>query len=106
MLKGSARFALLAGIGLFVGGCAAAQQPLVGALYSDLKWDGPISASPSQSKEGRACGTSILGIVAQGDASITAAKAAGGISEVSEVDHATKNILFFWAEYCTIVRGR
>jgi hypothetical protein len=47
----------------------------------------------------------ILGLFARGDASVRAAKAAGGITEVSVVDHSAKNFLNIVGEYCTIVRG-
>jgi hypothetical protein len=46
-----------------------------------------------------------LGAVAQGDASIIAAKANGGITKVSSVDHTAKSILGIWGEWCTIVKG-
>jgi len=44
--------------------------------------------------------------VATGDASISAAKAAGGITEISHVDHSAKNIVGIIAEFCTIVKGK
>ena len=59
-----------------------------------------------QRDEGRkACGQSILGWVATGDASVSAAKAAGGITTVASVDHSAKNILGILGEWCTIVRA-
>ena len=49
---------------------------------------------------------SILGMVATGDASIEAAKAAGGIKEVVNMNYEAKNILGVWGEYCLVVKGR
>jgi hypothetical protein len=43
--------------------------------------------------------------VATGDASIQAAKVAGGITKVASVDHSAKNIVGVFGEWCTIVRG-
>jgi hypothetical protein len=44
-------------------------------------------------------------MVATGDASIQAAAAAGGVKNVTTVDHYTRNILGILGEFCTIVRG-
>lgn len=49
---------------------------------------------------------SYVGLIATGDASIAAAKKAGNITQVSSVDHYTKNILGVYGEYCTIVKGQ
>ncbi len=38
-------------------------------------------------------------------ASVTAAKAAGGINQVASVDHTAKNILGIIGEWCTVVKG-
>jgi hypothetical protein len=56
-------------------------------------------------KEGKACANTIMGLVATGDASISAAKAAGGITQVAHVDHSAKSTLGIVAEFCTIVKG-
>ena len=56
-------------------------------------------------KEGQACAQSILGLVAQGDASIKAAAKAGGITKIDSVDHYSRNLLGIIADFCTIVRG-
>ena len=68
---------------------------------------GPITATESAAatKEGKACARSYLGMVALGDSSIQAAKAAGGITQVSSVDHDSRNNLGIIADFCTIVRG-
>jgi len=46
----------------------------------------------------------ILGIMAMGDASIEAAKKAGGIKKVTSVDHESKWTLVF-GTFCTVVTG-
>ena len=57
-------------------------------------------------KEGRACGTGILGIVATGDTSVETAMKNGGIKKAVYVTQYIK--LFVWGAYvevCTIARG-
>jgi hypothetical protein len=93
------------GIGLTVTGCQPVHAPLMGVLYLDVK--GPITATAAGgTREGKACAQSILGMVATGDASIDAAKKAGGITEVSSVDHSSNSVLGITAEFCTIVHGK
>ncbi|HVJ89374.1 MAG TPA: TRL-like family protein [Labilithrix sp.] len=53
-----------------------------------------------------ACASSILGVVATGDASLEAAKAAGGITQVAHVDHDNFSVLGVYAKTCTIVVGQ
>jgi hypothetical protein len=71
----------------------------------NVKYGDVATTSTSASKEVKACAQSILGWVAQGDASVAAAKAAGGITEVSSVDHTAKNTLGIIGEWCTVVKG-
>jgi hypothetical protein len=67
---------------------------------------GPVSAGSAagQSKVGRATAVGIV-MFAQGDASISAAMANGGITRIHHVDHETFNILGLYAKYTTIVYG-
>ncbi len=74
-------------------------------LYTETKYGDFATTHDVATKEGKACGQSILGWVAQGDASVAAAKAAGGITHVSSVDHSAKNILGIIGDWCTIVKG-
>lgn len=85
-------------------GCATAAKPVNGMFYSDTQF-GMIATTGTAKKMGKACSKSILGAVALGDASIEAAKKAGGISTVATVDATSKNILGFYAEFCTVVHG-
>jgi len=96
--------ALIGVIGL--SGCMIVQAPVMGVLGSRVKWGEYAQGDdkPGQ-KEGRACMDTVLGLLARGDASVRAAKANGGITEVSVVDHSARNFLNLVGEYCTIVRG-
>ena len=87
-------------------GCATAQSPVNGFLYSDVKHPGGATEAYGGSAKGEACATSILGLIANGDASIDAAKKAGSVMQVTAVDHSSSNILGFYAKYCTIVYGK
>ncbi len=87
-------------------GCASVTNPAPGFLYSDVKWDGFVSNPKVQgTKTGRACASTLLGILGEGDASIEAAKADGGIKKVATVDHHSTNLWIIKGEYCTIVTG-
>ena len=84
-------------------GCMAVSSPAAGMFWMDVK--GPIHSNGAiGAKEGIACAKSIMGVFAQGDASIKAAAANGGISRIESVDHhSTWKVVM--GEYCTIVRG-
>jgi hypothetical protein len=91
-------------------GCMIVESPIRGAMGTEVKWGEEVtgrssSPDPSKLKEGKACAESILGLMARGDATVTTAKANGGIKEVHIVDHSARNFLGIVAEWCTIVRG-
>jgi hypothetical protein len=86
-------------------GCQIVQSPMAGIIYTETKYGDTATDHASATKEGKACGQSILGWVATGDASVTAAKAAGGLNQVASVDHTAKNILGIIGEWCTVVKG-
>ena len=88
----------------FVSGCANVLP--TGILYTEVK--APIGAGAdnvSYSKVGVSQATSILGLVATGDASIKAAMENGGIKKIKYVDYSAKNILGVYGEYTTTVYG-
>ena len=98
----------LAGISvaaLSLAACQIVASPLAGTTLNETKYGNIATAETATTKEGKACATSILGAVAQGDASIVAAKANGGITKVTSVDHYAKNVLGIFGEWCTIVKG-
>lgn len=94
--------------GTLVSGCAMSaggNAMATGFVYSGYKTPGNIG--PGQgTKTGEACISSVLGIVATGDSSVAAAKKAGGITQVSHVDHEVFGVLGIYATSCTIVTGQ
>lgn len=92
---------------LLVSGCAAfVVTPVMGALYTSVK--APVTAGDQavgHSKVGRASASSILGLIATGDASIDAAMRAGGITKIHHVDYEGSSILGIVATFTTIVYG-
>lgn len=86
-------------------GCAGVITPAVGTIYSDVK--GPLTATSlsGAKKVGTSSCTSILGIVAQGDASIEAAMKNGGITKIHHVDTHTYSILGVYAKLTVHVYG-
>ncbi len=98
----------LAALALTLGGCAMAaggNAGAMGALYAGYKAPGNIGDGKAGAKTGEACASSILGIIATGDASVAAAQKAGGIAQVSHVDHDNFAVLGLYAKTCTIVNG-
>jgi hypothetical protein len=94
---------LLSGV-TTLSGCISVATPAIGVLFTEVR--GPVDGHGAiGSKEGKACAQSILGLVAQGDASIAAAAKAGGITNVTTVDHYTRNMLGVIGDFCTVVRG-
>jgi hypothetical protein len=93
---------------IVLSGCSAYSiAPVTGFAYTEVY--GPVSATsndlPSSPKMGTATCTSILGLIARGDASINAAMKDGGITKIHHVDFASKNILGLYAEFTVIVYG-
>lgn len=89
----------------FITSCATSMPR--GALYTELKL--PVIATGEGEKNlkvGTAECTSILGLVATGDASIETAMKNGGITKVSHVDWDAKNILGIIGTYKVVVYGQ
>ena len=88
-----------------ISGCTVPSGPVMAALTIDQK--GPVAGFDSDvtsSKTGRAKAEGIL-IVGYGDASISAAAKAGGITKIHHVDCEVLNVLGIYARYETIVYG-
>lgn len=84
--------------------CATAYP--VGLFYTELKLPvGVTSNATKTTKVGVAECTSVLCLVATGDASIEAAKRQGGITTVTHVDWEVKNTLGIVASYKVVVYG-
>lgn len=90
---------------LSLAGCIIVDSPAKGWIFTELKYGDFATTSTAATKEGKACVQSILGWVASGDASVAAAKAAGGITTVSSIDHTAKQVLGIIGDWCTIVKG-
>jgi hypothetical protein len=91
-------------LAVMLNGCATPFP--YGIVYTEIK--SPVAAGDggvSYSKVGVSKATSILGLVATGDASIKAAAAEGGITKIKYVDYEAKNILGFIGNYTTTVYG-
>ena len=93
------------GVAMLLSACQPVASPLLGMIYNETKYGDIATSHDTGTKEGKACASSVLGMVATGDASIQAAKNNGGITKVTHVDHSVKNIMGFVAEWCTIIRG-
>ncbi len=89
----------------FLSGCATLYP--VGSLYTEVKLPSTMGDGKdvSYNKVGVAKATSILAIIAIGDASIQAAVKAGNIKTIKYVDGSAKNILGIYGEYTTTVYG-
>ena len=86
-------------------GCASMCP--VGLLYTEVKVPNLMGDGKdiSYSKVGVSKATSVLSLVATGDASVKAAAANGNIKTIKYVDYDAKNILGFYGEYTTTVYG-
>lgn len=98
-------FLLICCVAMMVSSCAFVASPVSGGIYTDVK--APITATSNAvgTKVGSAKATSILGIVATGDASIAAAASNGGIRNISHVDYQAMSILGIYATFTVYVYG-
>jgi len=90
-------------VAVVLSGCATPYP--YGAIYTEIKSPVAAGGDISYSKVGVAKATSVLGLVATGDASIKAAADNGGIRKIKFVDYDSKNILGIYGEYTTTVYG-
>jgi hypothetical protein len=104
MIKTVTRSAAVLCSAALLTGCVMGHGPVTAGLTFDLRGPVAMGNAAGQSKRGRAEAVGIL-IFASGDASISAAMKAGGITRVHHVDHETTNILGVYAKYVTIVYG-
>ena len=104
-MKIMSRLAGVAAAAMILTGCAGVMSPVSGSLYMSVKGPLAISPQPGMSKTGTASASSILGLIAMGDASIEAAAKAGGITKIHHVDYESTNILGLYATFTTVVYG-
>lgn len=93
-------------LALALTGCATANAPVNGLIYSSVS--GPVGVTGSADKPtkvGRSHARSFFGLYATGDASIEQAAKNGGITKIHHVDHETQVILGVVADYTVIVYG-
>ena len=92
-------------ITLMFSSCATVKSPLMGMLYTDVKSPVTATSNTNSSKVGTASATSILGIVAMGDASIDAAAKNAGITKIHHVDEHATSFLGIFSTYQVLVYG-
>lgn len=101
------RSILLLVVAISFTGCAMANRGMgvMGVWYSGYSL-GQSSTAQMAVKKGQACASSILGIIATGDASIDAARRNGGIRSIANVDEEYFGVLGIYASVCTNVYGK
>lgn len=104
-MKTFKKLMVIAGLALFFSSCAVVKAPLTGVIYTDVKSPVAVTDSENSTKVGTAEATSILGIVATGDASVEAAAKSAGITEIHHVDAHSTSILGVFAKYTIYVYG-
>jgi hypothetical protein len=97
--------ALLIALPILAGCAAYTMSPATGFLYTDVKGPYMATSNSGGAKVGTAICTSILGLVATGDASIETAMKNGGITKVSHVDYHSTGILGIYATFTVTVYG-
>jgi len=103
--------ACLGFVGLLVlSGCTGFGAPVVpplGALYSNVQAPIDIDSDETQlgTKRGEAVSSTVLGLVAWGDASVRTAATNGGLTTIRHVDYAYFNVLGVYATFTTVVYG-
>lgn len=108
MRRVSLKLAVIALLGLAAltaGGCAMVQAPVMGVIYTDVQGPAGATSNSASSKMGTASCSSILGLIATGDASIATAAKSAGITKIHHVDYYSQSILGFWAKYTVKVYG-
>lgn len=102
----------LSAVVLLLAGCLGSGYP-IGIIYNGTNMPHQMSrmetTGPARTgdRSGAACATGVLGVVAWGDASLDAAKKAGGITEVHSVEFKpTAVFLGSYYQACTVVHGK
>lgn len=86
-------------------GCMGEASPVIGKIYADVQYGMFATTAVDASKRGESCAKAILTLFAFGDATVTTAKANGGITQVAAVEHSSFNVLGIYSKWCTIVKG-
>jgi hypothetical protein len=96
---------LVVGIAALLSSCAMAPSPLMGGLFTKVQAPLAVTSNQGSVKVGTAEATSILGIIATGDASINAAAKSAGITKIHHVDYEGFGVLGIFAKYTVYVYG-
>jgi hypothetical protein len=99
------KLVIAAGFALMLSSCAIVSSPLSGFVYTDVKSPVAVTDNQNSTKVGTAEATSILGIVATGDASVEAAAKSAGITKIHHVDQHSTGIIGVFAKYKIYVYG-
>ena len=99
------KLTFIVGTTLLLSSCAVVKSPLTGVWFQNVKAPLTATSNSNSSKVGSAEATSILGIIATGDASIDAATKSAGITKIHHVDEHSTSILGFFAKYKIYVYG-
>ena len=88
-------------------GFGAPVHPPTGLLYTSIRAPIDIDSDETQlgTKQGRSTSSTILGLVAWGDASTRAAAEAGGVTTIRHVDYEYFDILSVYGTFTTVVYG-
>ncbi len=105
MFKKIKMFVMLLSVVALISSCATVKSPLSGIWYTNVKAPVAVTGNSNSTKVGTSQATSILGIVATGDASIDAAAKSAGITKIHHVDEESTSILGFFAKYKVFVYG-
>lgn len=105
-MKQMKRFLMAGILTITLASCGAfAGAPVLGTIYTDVQAPLAVTSNQIGSKVGTGKATSILGIIATGDASINSAAKRAGISKISHIDYNSKSILGIFATWEVIVYG-
>lgn len=100
-------FVILLSLAYLTGCGALVASPVPGILYTDVR--APVAATDNTIKDGYVSGsstvTSVLGLIATGDASIETAAMNAGITKIYYVDYSSKSVLGLYATYTVTVFG-
>lgn len=85
--------------------CGVTKSPVMGVIYTDVVSGNAVTSNALATKVGKSTASSILGIVATGDASYQTAAKNAGITKITHVDERNYTILGVYTTYETIVYG-
>jgi len=81
--------------------------PVGGIVFTSTKFAGEVNPANDVEavKSATGCQQNILFLVTWGDAGAGDIAYENGIKRIATIDHSTKNFIYIYREYCTIVTG-